>query len=274
MRAIVTGANGGMGRAICESLLAAGHSVIMVSRPSTGRTDFFEKMTGLYGEEKVSLLLVDLADAVSIREGTRKLINLEDTIDIIINNAGMMSDTPQIAHNGFEMHAMVNCFGPALFTIGLRPLLSEGSRIVNTVSMTVWIGRISEEFPYPGEDFNRIRRYSCSKLAFQLLSLALARELRGDGITVNCADPGIVDTPIISLHNMLDPLVNCLFRPFIRKPERGAATVLFLALDRSVEGKTGGLYKDKKLRDITALASSPDMGRIWDIFTSLAGREQ
>jgi NAD(P)-dependent dehydrogenase (short-subunit alcohol dehydrogenase family) len=271
MRAIVTGANGGIGKAICSGLLAAGHSVIMVSRPSTGRTPFFEKMMEIYGEEKVSLLFVNLADTESIRCGARKLVDQGDPIDVVINNAGMMEKGLQIASNGFEMHAMVNCFGPALFTWGIRPLLRGGARIINTVSMTIWVGMIPDEYPKPMEKFNRFRRYSDSKLALQLLSFSLAKELYNDGITVNCVDPGIVDTSIISLNNWLDPLVNMLFRPLIRRPERGAATVLFLAIDKSVQGKTGGLYKDKRPKDVTRLELCSGATKVWEIFNSLVG---
>ena len=142
MRIIVTGANGGIGRAICSGLLAVGHSVIMVSRPSTGRTPFFEKMLELYGEERVSPLFVNLADTESIRRGARKLVDQGDPIDVVINNAGMMEKELRTAFNGFEMHAMVNCFGPSLFTWEIRRLLRGGSRIINTVSVTVWFGKI------------------------------------------------------------------------------------------------------------------------------------
>lgn len=269
MRVIVTGANGGIGRAICSGLLAAGHSVIMVSRPSTGRTPFFEKMLELYGEERVSLLFVDLADTESIRRGARKLVDQGDPIDVVINNAGMMEKELRTASNGFEMHAMVNCFGPSLFTWEIRRLLRGGSRIINTVSVTVWFGVIPDDYPNPVDRSSRFKRYSDSKLALQLLSFSLAKELRDDGITVNCVDPGIVDTSIISLNNWLDPLVNLLFRPFIRRPERGAATAIFLATDSSVQGKTGGHYKDKRPRDVAKLEQSPDTARVWDIFYSL-----
>ena len=272
MKAVVTGANGGIGRAICGGLLAAGHSVIMVSRPSTGSTPFYEKMIEMYGQEKVSLLLMDLSDTVSIKKGVDTLISSGNKIDILINNAGVLSRTSQTAPNGFEMHAMVNCFGPALFTQGIKPLLHKGSRVVNTMSMSIWWGMIPEKYPYPEGNFTWFKRYSDSKLAFQLLSLQLAREYKVNFITVNCVDPGIVDTNIITLNNWLDPLANFLFRPLLRRPERGAATVLFLALDRSVEGKTGGLYKDKKQRNVAKFESCPGAGNVWEIFTSLIGR--
>ena len=62
--------------------------------------------------------------------------------------------------------------------------------------------------------------------------------LREQGITVNAADPGIVSTDIIRMHNFIDPLTDIFFRPFIRSPRQGAATAIHLLLDEDAAGQT------------------------------------
>ena len=59
------------------------------------------------------------------------------------------------------------------------------------------------------------------------------------GITVNAADPGIVSTDIITMHQWFDPLTDIFFRPFIRTPMQGASTAVGLLLDKRLAGKTG-----------------------------------
>jgi NAD(P)-dependent dehydrogenase (short-subunit alcohol dehydrogenase family) len=76
-------------------------------------------------------------------------------------------------------------------------------------------------------------------LALLLFTLSLAKRLEGTGIAVNAADPGVVSTPIISMHMWFDPLTDIFFRPFIRTPRQGADTAIRLLLDAENEGKTG-----------------------------------
>ena len=60
-RAIVTGANGGMGQVFCRSLLEAGYKIAMISRPQIPTSDFYKEMVRTYGEERVSLYRMDLS---------------------------------------------------------------------------------------------------------------------------------------------------------------------------------------------------------------------
>lgn len=267
-RAIVTGANGSMGMEICKALLDKGMHVIMTCKPGTLSDDFRDEMIGRYGEQ-VSFLLFDLASFDSIRKAAIEVISSGEPVDIIVNNAGMMGWTPQVAENGLEMHNMVNCYGPMLFTRLIAPAMHTGTRVVNTVSVAMWIGKISDEFPYPPRRFNRITRYSDSKLAFQLLSLRLAEEWQDKGITVNTSDPGIVDTPLIKLHSWVDKLTDIFFRPLIHTPRQGATTAIFLALDETVEGKSGRLYCNRKPKSLKNLSHHQAIPKLWNKLNDL-----
>ena len=64
--------------------------------------------------------------------------------------------------------------------------------------------------------------------------MEFSERLREKGITVNAADPGIVSTNIITMHQWFDPLTDLFFRPFIRTPKKGASTAVGLFLDEAV----------------------------------------
>ena len=75
--------------------------------------------------------------------------------------------------------------------------------------------------------------------------------LREKGITVNAADPGIVSTDIITMHQWFDPLTDIFFRPFIRTPKKGASTAVGLLLDEAVAGVSGQLYASSHRKQLS-----------------------
>ncbi|HOG25551.1 MAG TPA: SDR family NAD(P)-dependent oxidoreductase [Bacteroidales bacterium] len=268
--ALVTGANGGMGREVSAALLRSGLRVIVSCRPGKKGLDFFNHLCQEYGSHRVDYLDMDLSSEVSVRDAARRLLEKEYRLDVLVNNAGMLGWKPQVNGQGYEMHNMVNCLGPMLFTWLLKPILGRGSRVVNTVSVMLRLGQIPPYFPYPPKKFNRFKQYACSKLGLTLLSLRLAQLWKEDGITVNMADPGIVNTPIIRLHKWIDPLTDVLFRPIIRQAPRGACTSIFLSLDPSVEGITATLFKDcRAVRLPSRVLDDPANDLLWSFFITL-----
>ena len=132
--------------------------------------------------------------------------------------------------------------GPYLLTRKLIPLMVRGARIVNMVSCTYAIGKLDfPDFFHRGKTgtFWRIPVYSNTKLALLLFTFELSEQLREKGISVNAADPGIVSTDIITMHQWFDPLTDIFFRPFMRTPMQGASTAVGLLLDKRLAGKTG-----------------------------------
>jgi len=268
--ALVTGANGGMGREITRALLRSGYRVVVSCRPGKRGLDFYNLLSQEFGSDRVDYLDMDLSCEISVRDAARRLLEKEFRLDVLVNNAGMLGWKPEVNKKGYEMHNMVNCLGPMLFTWLLKPILGRGSRIVNTVSVMIRVGRIPPHFPYPPEKFDRFKQYACSKLALTLLSLRLAQLWKEDGITVNMTDPGIVNTPIIRLHKWIDPLTDVFFRPVIRQAPRGAATAIFLSLDPSVEGKTATLFKDcRAVRLSSRVLDDPGGADLWSFFITL-----
>ena len=132
--------------------------------------------------------------------------------------------------------------------------MHSGSRIINTLSCTYRIGKVGPGWTeIDREHFARFKCYGNSKLALLLFSLELERTLRSRGIEVFAADPGVVDTGMITMHRWFDPITDLLFRPLIKSPEKGAATALKLATEKALPNDTSNLYwmgeKPKKISD-------------------------
>ena len=159
-----------------------------------------------------------------------------------------------VTEDGFERTVSVNYLGPYLLTRKLIPAMEKGTRVVNMVSCTYVIGRIDfPDFFYRGKvgNFWRIPIYSNTKLALLLFTIELADRLREQGIAVNAADPGVVSTDIITMHQWFDPLTDVFFRPFIRTPRQGASTAVGLLLDEKEAEVTGQLYVSNKRKELS-----------------------
>lgn len=267
--AIITGANGGMGYEEAKEALQQGYYTIMAcycpSRSEARRQQMIEE-TGRYD---VEIMALDLSNLQSVREFADKIKAKFEHIDILMNNAGTLETGYHTTVDGLERTVSVNYVGPYLLTRLLLPLMGKGSRIVNMSSCSYIIGKLRfPEFFIKGRKgfWQRILVYSNSKLALTLFSLELAKRIKGKGITVNAADPGIVNTKIIHLQNkLLDPIADLFFRPFIRTPRQGAETAIRLMFDAEKEGQTGTFCRSNKIMKLgDKYVHHKQMQELWD----------
>lgn len=242
--AVITGADGGMGSEITRAVAYAGYRVIMACYSSQKAEKCRNLLVEETGNTDIEVCLIDLASLDSVAAFANKLLQRGEPLTLLMNNAGTMETGLHITKNGLERTVSVNYVGPYLLTRKLLPLMGEGSRIVNMVSCTYAIGQLDfPDFFLRGRkgSFWRIPIYSNTKLALTLFTIDLARRVKERGIVVNAADPGIVSTDIITMHQWFDPLTDIFFRPFIRTPRQGADTAIHLLLDKEAGNRTGTL---------------------------------
>ena len=242
--AVITGADGGMGREITRAVATAGYKVIMACRDPEIAEEKRQLIMRETGNIALEIVPVNLASLSSTASFANELLQRGEVITLLMNNAGTMETRRCITEDGLERTVSVNYVAPYLLTRKLLPLMGEGSRIVNMVSCTYAIGKLDfPDFFLRGKKgaFWRIPIYSNTKLALTLFTIALSKKVKEKGIIVNAADPGIVSTKIITMHMWFDPLTDLFFRPFIRTPRQGAATAISLLLDEDAGKRTGTL---------------------------------
>lgn len=221
--AVITGADGGMGTEITRAVAQAGYRVVMACYHPEKGNGVCEQLKAETGNAQLEVVPLDLSSLASVAAFADRLLQQGERIELLMNNAGTLETGLHITGDGLERTVSVNYVGPYLLTRKLLPLLGEGSRVVNMVSCTYAIGHLDfPDFFLRGRkgSFWRIPIYSNSKLALTLFTLDLAQRVKERGIVVNCADPGIVSTKIISMHMWFDPLTDIFFRPFIRTPRQ------------------------------------------------------
>ena len=266
--AIITGAGTGMGFEEAKAVAGKGFHTIMACHHPEAAEERRRAIVKATGNEHVEVVGIDLADLSSVRRFADQIKARFQHLDLLMNNAGTLETGLHITQDNMERTVQVNYVGPYLLTRLLLPLMGEGSRIVNMVSLTYRVGSLDfPDFFRRGRkgSFWRIPIYSNSKLALTLFTFDLAARLRDKGITVNAADPGIVSTDIIRMHNFIDPLTDIFFRPFIRTPRQGADTAIRLLLDEDKATQTGTFNRSGRIIDVgDKFSHHKQMHELWE----------
>lgn len=273
--AVITGADGGMGAEITKAVAMAGYHVIMVCYTSFKGEEKKSRIILDTGNEDIEVVQADLSSMESVVDAVDKIKDKTPSVELLMNNAGTMCTHYVRTEDGFEHTVAVNYLAPYLLTRRLLPIMHEGSRIVNMISCTYAIGKIGPHFFTKGREgsFFRIPIYSNTKLALWLFTRELSELVKGRGITVNAADPGIVSTNIIRMDEWFDPLTDIFFRPFIRTPRQGAETAIRLLLDEQFGNLTGRMFASSKEKKVSEkYMHHPQTKELWNMTEQNLGR--
>jgi NAD(P)-dependent dehydrogenase (short-subunit alcohol dehydrogenase family) len=229
--AIVTGATAGIGLYTALGLARQGMRLVMVGR-DPARTERARRLVAeRSGSDRVEFALADFASLAAVRRLAEALLARHDRIDLLINNAGLISPRFQLSEDGYELSFAVNHLAPFLLTNLLLDRLrgSALARIVTVASQAHRGARLDLSEVTRPRDWTPLSAYNRSKLCNILFTRALARRLDPTEVTAACLHPGVVATAIGDRAGVLARLGWRLVRPFLIGPEKGAATSLFLA---------------------------------------------
>lgn len=238
---IITGTTGGIGAEIAFRFAHEGKAVVLACRNLKKAEEQRIMLKQSTGNEDIHCVCLDLSSFSSVKSCFEQIKLLNRPIVSVINNAGIMSRFSTITRDGYELDFQVNTLSTALFTLLLEPLVCDGGRIVFTTSVTRNVWRLSSNFPKESS-FGQLATYGRSKRAITMFAVWLATKLSKRGICVNCADPGVVDSGMITMHRWFDSLANVFFRPFISSAKSGSLS----AINAMLACETGKIYYHKK----------------------------
>lgn len=222
---IVSGATGGIGRATSVALALEGKALVLACRNVNTAAIFARDLVAKTGNEDITTLHLDLSSFESVRKFVEELKKLNRPVEALVNVAGVMTRNSQITNDGYEQSVQVNYLGTALLSILTAPLIPQGGHIVFTTSLTRLVSHIPNQFPHES-NFSQLGTYGRSKLALTMFAIYLTTVLKTAGIKVACADPGIVNTNMITMNRWFDRIADHLFRPFISTPAEGAQALI------------------------------------------------
>jgi len=224
--ALVTGAGRGIGRGVAVQLAARGYHVIAGVRDHT-RTNAIADEIEQQSGGRVSAVTLDMNDPDSIATAVSSIAANPGSLDVLVNNAGVGLDfnLPGVLPDFDLIQASLqtNYFGPYRLAAALLPLLrvSKHGRIVNVSSGMGGVAEMGGGSP----------GYRVSKAALNTVTRILSTELADDGILVNSACPGFVNTDMGGPFGATKPV------------EEAAAGIVWLATLPD-NGPTGGFFRD------------------------------
>jgi NAD(P)-dependent dehydrogenase (short-subunit alcohol dehydrogenase family) len=259
---LVTGATSGLGRGVAIELAQRGATVLVHGRDQAK----IDAVVGEIGSDKARGYRADLSSLAGVESLARAVVEGEERLEVLVNNAGVAVGERQESADGIELDFAVNHLAGFVLTGRLLPLLrrSAPARIVNVAS----IGQapLDPEDPLLERDWESFRAYAQSKLAQIAFTVELAERLGGDaGVTVNALHPAtLMDTE----------MVRSSFGRAQSTIADGVGPVVRLALDDDVAGTSGQFFDQTRAKRADAQAYDPQARAfLWDLSVKLAGSD-
>jgi len=230
---LITGATSGLGRHVAERLAGPTTTILIHGRDRSRAEEVLTAIRGAGGTGR--FYRADLASLAEVFGLADAIMKDHRQLDVLVNNAGIYTgkadEGRQVSKDGHELRFAVNYLAPFALTRRLLPLLtaSRPARIVNVASS----GQTAIDFNdvMLSRGYSAQRAYGQSKLALNMFTIDLAKELQGSGVIANSVHPAnYMDTPMVRESGI---------RPWSTVDD-GAVAVLHLINSPDVEGQ--GLY--------------------------------
>jgi NAD(P)-dependent dehydrogenase (short-subunit alcohol dehydrogenase family) len=272
---LVTGATSGIGRATAVGLAAAGAQLLLVGRTPERIEETREEIRRRTGRDDAVLLRADLSSQAGVRRLADDVRAQTSRLDVLLNNAGVTLLSRQTTADGLEATFATNHLAYFLLTGLLLPLLraSAPARIVSVASDAHRWGRLDLDDLQNERRYRGMRVYGQSKTANILWSGELARRLEGSGVTANCLHPGGIQSNLGRGNGrLLDGVHTLISKLFLKSPEEGARTSLYLASAPEVEGVSGRYFARCREHRAAPHATDPELARrLWEKSEQLTG---
>ncbi len=276
---LLTGGTTGIGRATVEALVGLGAHVIFTCRSEESGQGVADEIRQARPASSIDFRLLHLDDLESVRALAENVCAERRSLDVLINNAGVMSPRRRETVDGFEYTIGVNHLGHFLLVSELLPLLtaagsarivivaSDAHRFVKRLEFDDLHNRRGRYGAWRG-----LKVYSQSKLANILHTRGLARRTGDSGITVNCVHPGPVKTRLArdSERSFLGEVLLPGFGRVALSPETGARTSVWAATAPELAGVSGAYLAKSRIAKAQANAlDSVASARLWNMSEEL-----
>jgi len=286
---IVTGANSGLGFETVRAVARRGARTLLACRNPEKAQGALDAVRAESPQARVEAAELDLTSLESVRKFAEVVLGTDSTLDVLVNNAGVMAIPRRTTADGFEMQLGTNHLGHFALT-GLlleRLLAMPGSRVVNVSSTAHKMGRMHFDDLQLEAGYGKWKAYGQSKLANLLFTYELQRRLgrAGAGTIAVACHPGYSATnlqavgPQMSGSSLMERTMEWMNRLFSQSADMGALPTLYAATAPEVHGgdyfgpdgfaETWGY--PKKVASARASHDETAAARLWEISEELTG---
>ncbi|WOG85825.1 hypothetical protein DCAR_0105018 [Daucus carota subsp. sativus] len=261
--AIVTGATNGIGKETTRVLALRGVHVILGVRNVKAGEKVKEEMLQKHPGSEIDVMEIDLSSQASIRKFAAEFIATGLPLNILINNAGMMSPPFTLSKDNIEQQFAVNHLGPFLLTNLLLDTMKKTARDCGKEGRVVNVASELHRYGYKeGIIFDKINdktsykpviAYGQSKLCNILHCVELTRRLKEEGanVTANSLHPGVIATNISQNSSLLACVLGC--------------ANIFMKNVPQVNGLSGEYFMDSNKAKASSMARDPELAKkLWE----------
>ena len=283
---LITGANSGLGLATAKALAKTEATIVMMVRNLQKGQQALEEVKNESGNNNIHLQVMDLASLASIQNAANEILNNYNRIDILINNAGLITLNKKTTIDGFEEQFAVNHLGHFLLSsLLINKMVQTAQQYKEARILFLSSGAHKRtkgidfnDLNWEKRKYNGITAYADTKLANILTAKALANKYGKSGIFAHAIAPGAVNTNIFkndSITGFKQFLVTSLFNLFGVNPETGAATTVFLATSSEALKVNGKYWKKSKIKQAKLPNNEKAItDQLWEVSRKLTGLEQ
>lgn len=269
---VITGATSGIGAVAARRLAEQGARIVIVARDEQRAAKTLRDLRAANAEQAHTAFYADLARLAEMKRVAAEIAAAEPKIDVLMNNAGLISSGNRRTEDGLELMFATNHLSYFVLSNLLLERLraAGGARIVSTASNAHRRARL--DFDHLQEQ-QGVRGYGITKLCNILFTRELARRIAGTGVTANCLHPGFVATRFgDNARGALRTGIMIAKRFFALSVAEGANTMVYLASSPQVSGRSGGYYERCAPAEPTRAAQSDaDATRLWELSAAITG---
>lgn len=238
---VITGGTGGIGLSAASALARLGARVAVVGRDA-------EKLERVRSDTEGEIVTyqADLSLLSEVRDLAHRIRDREARLDVLVNNVGVLLPNRSETLEGLETTFAINLAGQFLLTNLLASMLVESapSVVINVTSGGMYAEKIRPgDLQYESQPYRGASAYARTKRGQVILTEMWADRLQDSGVTVHSMHPGWARTA--GVRTSL-PTFNKMMSPFLRTPEQGADTIVWLAASPEARTTTGRLWFDRR----------------------------
>ena len=268
---LITGATGAIGKATALELAKNNCQLILLGRDNEKLSAVKSEITRSTGNNNIDVVVADLSEPKSIKQAVAEIKKKNSSLNALINIAGIFKSKRLENSSGLEYMFATNQMGPFILTNEVLDLLKAGkpSRVI-TVSAP---STTKINF----DDINGKKKFSAgfmgafgaSKMMNLLFTYALARRLKGTGVTTNVFHPGLVKS---TLTIEMPAFLNFIIQILSKKPDKAAKMLCSLAIDKEYQDSNGKFLTlgGKELKSNEYSRDKDLQEKLWEISEQLS----
>lgn len=270
---LITGVNSGIGKTLAFLTAKNQHRLILLVRKESDAKLLTEEIKAETNNPNIEVFTCDLSAQREIKKCCDRIKQSYSTLDILINNAAVYTETRMVTADNIEMNLAVNVLAPFLLTKYLLSLLdnSEKSKVYNISSIGEKYGKLDFDDIMSEKNYSGNSVYNKSKLLLTMLTYKYSELYAKTNITFNCIHPGATMTNLVNEKDVekmpffLRFIFNIVKR-FRQKPENAAQTIYKLITDENTSKVTGQFFTDGKQANSSIQSRDKKLiDKTWDL---------